>query len=242
MLSETSVGQTTLGAVTAIFLTPGLLTAGFLVSEGDASFPDSGLAGFAADLMADLGVIGAGLVLAVETLVPFLPSEVVLPLAGFTASAGHFTITAVIIATTIGAWLGALGLYALARAFGRERTRAVLVRVPLISDHDLDRGEQWFARYGSAAVFLCRMIPVLRSLISVPAGIERMSVIKFSMYTLAGSLIWNCAFIIAGYKLGDNWERIEQYVLYLQWIVIAAGIAAVAWFIIVHLRRRTPNE
>lgn len=226
--------DTTLGQVTALQLLTVLGT--------DASgIPDSGLAGLAADLMAKLGVIGAGLVLAVETLLPFLPSEVVLPLAGFTASAGHFGLIPLIIATTLGAWVGALGLYALSRAFGRERSRSILMRVPLITAHDLDRGEAWFARYGGAAVFVCRMMPVLRSLISVPAGIERMPVVKFSAYTVGGSLIWNTAFIVAGFKLGDNWERIEHYAGFAQWIVAALVVAAVSWFVITHLRRRAAS-
>lgn len=205
---------------------------------GSSSVPDSGLAGIAANVMSDLGVTGAGLIIAVETLIPFLPSEVVLPLAGFTAGAGHFGVVPLIFATTIGAWIGALGLYAISRAFGRDRSRAVLVRIPLITARDLDKGEAWFARHGGAAVFLCRMVPVLRSLISVPAGVERMPVIKFSVYTIAGSAIWNSAFIIAGYKLGDNWDRIEHIASYVQWVVIAAVILALGWFIMTHLRRR----
>lgn len=210
-----------------------------LLAGEAAHVPTSGLAGFAADLMNDLGLFGAGLIIAIETLLPFIPSEVVLPLAGFTASVGgQFGLIGAIIATTIGSLVGALGLYGLARWFGRDRTRAVLIRVPLISAQDIDRGEQWFQRHGGAAVFLCRMVPVLRSLISVPAGVEKMRLWSFSLYTVAGSLIWNSIFIVAGYKLGENWASVEKYSGLLQKVVVIAVILALAWFAVSKIRAR----
>jgi membrane protein DedA with SNARE-associated domain len=201
--------------------------------------PTSGLAGLAADLMDKLGLFGAGLILAIETLLPFLPSEVVLPLAGFTASVGgEFGLVPVIIATTIGSLVGALGLYWVSRLFGRDRTRALLVRIPLVSARDIDRGEQWFVRHGGAAVFFCRMVPVLRSLISVPAGVEKMNVWSFALYTTAGSLIWNSVFIVAGFKLGENWASIEKYAAILQYVVVGAVMLAAAWFVVYKIRTR----
>ena len=201
--------------------------------------PTSGIAGFAADLMDKLGLLGAGLILAIETLLPFLPSEVVLPLAGFTASVGgQFGLIPVIIATTIGSLVGALALYGLSRWFGRDRTRAILVRIPLVSAHDIDRGEAWFNRHGGAAVFLCRMVPVLRSLISVPAGVEKMPVWSFALYTTAGSLIWNSIWIVAGYHLGENWENVDKYSGILQKVFIAAVLIVLAWFTYSKVRSR----
>lgn len=203
-----------------------------LITEQTPNVPTTGLAGLAADLMDKLGLFGAALILAVETLLPFLPSEVVLPLAGFTASVGgQFGLIPVIIATTIGSVVGALGLYGLSRLVGRDRTRAILVRIPLVSGHDLDRGEAWFNRHGGAAVFLCRMVPVLRSLISVPAGVEKMPVWSFTLYTAAGSLIWNSIWIVAGYHLGENWHNVEKYAGILQKVFIVAVVLAVAGFI-----------
>lgn len=210
-----------------------------LLAHEATHVPTSGLAGFAADLMDKLGLVGAGLIVAIETLLPFLPSEVVLPLAGFTASVGgQFGLVSVIIATTIGSLVGALGLYGLARWFGRDRTRAILVRLPLISIHDIDRGEQWFQRHGGAAVFWCRMVPVLRSLISVPAGVEKMRLWSFSLYTVAGSLIWNSIFIVAGYHLGENWASVEKYAGIVQKIVIVAAVLAIGWFALNKIRAR----
>lgn len=202
-----------------------------LIAAETPNVPTTGLAGIAADLMDRMGLFGAGLILAIETLLPFLPSEVVLPLAGFTASVGdQFGLIPVIIAATIGSLVGALGLYGLSRWFGRERTRAILVRIPLVSAHDIDRGEEWFNRHGGLAVFLCRMVPVLRSLISVPAGVEKMPVWRFSLYTLAGSLIWNCIWIIAGYNLGQNWQSVEKYSGVLQKAFIGVVLIGVLWF------------
>lgn len=209
-----------------------------LVSQ-TPNVPTSGLAGLAADLMDKLGLFGAGLIIAIETLLPFIPSEVILPLAGFTASVGNqFGLVSVIIATTIGSLVGAFGLYWLARLFGRDRTRAVLVRIPFVNAHDIDRGEQWFLRHGGAAVFFCRMVPVLRSLISVPAGVEKMNQWSFALYTTAGSLIWNSIFIVAGYKLGENWESIHKYAAILQYAVVALVILAAAWFVAHKMRSR----
>lgn len=201
--------------------------------------PDSGLAGFVADTMNSLGLVGVGLILAVETILPFLPSEVALPLAGFTASVpGNFSVVGAIVAATVGSVGGALILYWLSRVFGLDRTRHLLAKVPLVTVRDIDRGVAWFARNDGAAVFLGRMVPAIRSLISVPAGVEKMAVSRFLLYTTAGSLIWNTIWIVAGYQLGSNWERVEKYGNWLKYGLVLALIAAVAWFVVYKLRSR----
>ncbi|TXL56561.1 DedA family protein [Aeromicrobium terrae] len=204
-----------------------------------SAVPTDGLTGLVADLMGDLGLFGAGLVLAVETFFPFLPSEVALPLAGFTASIpGNFGLVAVIVATTIGSVVGALALYAFSRAFGRDRTRALLLKAPLVTARDIDKGEAWFARNASAAVFFGRMVPAVRSLVSVPAGVEAMGVARFTLWTAAGSLIWNTIWIVAGYQLGSNWEKVEEYANILKYLLVVVVVAAVAWFVWTHLKAR----
>lgn len=209
-----------------------------LVTEA-SSVPTDGLTGLIADLMGSLGLVGAGLVLAVETFFPFLPSEVALPLAGFTASIpGNFGFIPVIIATTIGSLVGALALYAFARGFGRDRTRALLLKAPLVTAHDIDKGEAWFARNDAAAVFLGRMVPAIRSLVSVPAGVEGMGLWRFSFYTAAGSLIWNTIWITAGYQLGENWHQVEKYANVLKYAFVVAVLLAVTWFVWTHLKSR----
>lgn len=213
-----------------------LLTA--LLAE-TSNIPDSGLAGLVADVMNSLGLLGVGLILAIETVLPFLPSEVALPLAGFTASVpGNFGLVPVIVAATIGSVSGALALYWLSRVFGRDRTRAVLLKMPLVTAHDIDKGEAWFARNDAAAVFFGRMVPGIRSLISVPAGVESMSVARFLLYTTAGSLMWNVIWIVAGYQLGSNWASVVKYGHLLTYALVIGVIAAGAWFVAHRLRSR----
>ena len=197
----------------------------------------TGVAGWAVDLMERLGGPGAGLVIALENLFPPLPSEIILPLAGFTASQGTFSLPGAIFWTTLGSVVGAFALYTLGAVFGRERFRAVWARMPLVNLDDLDRTEAWFDRHGKKAIFFGRMIPIFRSLISIPAGIERMPLLIFGVLTLAGSLIWNTIFVVAGYQLGENWHLVDAYAGVFQKIVIAAVVLGVAWFVVQRVRR-----
>jgi membrane protein DedA with SNARE-associated domain len=199
----------------------------------------SGVAAWAVDLMDRLGAPGAGLAIALENLFPPLPSEIILPLAGFTASQGSMSLPAALFWTTAGSVVGALALYLVGALVGRHRIRALAARLPLIRLHDIDRTEAWFARHGTKAVFLGRMIPIFRSLISLPAGVERMPIPTFLALTTAGSLIWNAIFVLAGYQLGESWWRVEAYAGLLQKIVIVAVAVAVGWFVATRLRRRT---
>ena len=196
----------------------------------------TGVAGWAVDLMETLGGPGAGLAIAAENLFPPIPSEVILPLAGFTASQGSFTIAEALFWTTTGSVLGALLLYVLGRLLGRDRLRTIWARLPLVKMSDLDRTEAWFARHGKKTVFFGRMIPIFRSLISIPAGVEQMPVAVFTGLTLAGSLIWNTIFVYAGYVLGENWHRVEPYADTFQKIVIVAVVLAVCWFVVSRVR------
>ncbi|RFS85165.1 DedA family protein [Actinomadura spongiicola] len=191
------------------------------------SEPVGGIAGWATDLMDKLGAPGAGLAIALENLFPPLPSEVILPLAGFTAAQGRMSLVAALVWTTVGSVVGALALYGIGALIGRDRIRALVARLPLIKLSDLDRTEAWFARHGAKAVFFGRMIPIFRSLISVPAGVERMRLTTFLLYTALGSLLWNAAFVLAGYKLGDSWRTVEEYVgMYSKGVLAIAALAA----------------
>jgi membrane protein DedA with SNARE-associated domain len=213
-----------------------------LTSESDGSAL-GGVAEWAVNVMETIGAPGAGLAIALENLFPPLPSEVILPLAGFTASRGNFTLFEAIFWTTLGSVVGAYALYALGAALGRRRMRAIVARVPLVDLEDIDRVEAWFARYGYRAVFFGRMIPLFRSLISIPAGIERMPQGKFLLLTAAGSLIWNVIFVLAGFYLGESWHLVERYADTFQKIVIAAVVLCAAYFIISRiLKRRRARE
>ncbi|CAN5821511.1 hypothetical protein BH24ACT8_BH24ACT8_12700 [soil metagenome] len=198
----------------------------------------TGVAGWAVDLMETLGGPGAGLAIALENLFPPLPSEVILPLAGFTASQGTFSIAGALFWTTLGSVVGALVLYWLGAALGRDRLRRIWGRLPLTNLDDLDRTEAWFARHGRKAVFFGRMVPIFRSLISIPAGVERMPVLVFTGLTLAGSLIWNTIFVMAGYYLGEQWHRVEAYAGAFQKVVVVVVVAGFAWWVVTKVRAR----
>lgn len=205
-----------------------------------------GVAGWAVDLMERLGGPGAGLAIALENLFPPIPSEIVLPLAGFTASRGSFTLAEALIWTTLGSVVGAIAMYSIGAALGRRRMYAVWERLPLVKTGDLVRAEEWFARHGTKAVFFGRMVPIFRSLISVPAGLERMPLPLFLLLTTAGSLIWNTVFVVAGYLLGEQWYRVEAYAGVFQLIVIGAVVLAVCWWVVTRVRsmraaRRDPR-
>ncbi|MGW6507882.1 DedA family protein [Streptomyces niveus] len=178
-------------------------------------------------LMGALGAPGAGIAIALENLFPPLPSEVILPLAGFAASTGKISLTAAVLWTTAGSVVGALALYGLGAWLGRERTIALASKVPLVKTRDIERTEAWFNRHGAKAVFFGRMIPLFRSLISVPAGVERMPLPLFLGLTTLGSAIWNTAFIMAGYALGANWKEVSGYVSTYSKLVLGIALLAI---------------
>ena len=190
------------------------------------------------DLMEALGAPGAGIAIALENLFPPLPSELFLPLAGFTASQGKMNLFAAILWTTTGSVAGALALYDLGALLGRDRIRAIAQRLPLVDVSDVDRTEEWFARHGKATVFFGRMVPIFRSLISIPAGVERMPLPGFILLTASGSLIWNTALILAGYLLGENYHLVDQYMGLVSKIVIGLVVVAVVWFVVSRLSQR----
>jgi membrane protein DedA with SNARE-associated domain len=197
-----------------------------------------GIVGWVVDLMETLGAPGVGLAIALENVFPPLPSEVFLPLAGFAAARGELSLVAAIGWTTLGSVVGALVLYGIGAALGRERLRAIVDRMPLVNLNDVDKAEEWFARHGPKAVFFGRMVPLVRSMISVPAGVERMSAPLFLALTAAGSLIWNSAFVLAGYLLGENWHVVESYVGIISKLVLAALVLAVVVFAARRFTRR----
>ena len=191
---------------------------------------------WAVSLMEVIGPAGAGLAIALENLFPPLPSEVILPMAGLTASRGTFTLFEALLWTTLGSIVGAFLLYGLGRWLGAERLRAVTAKIPLMHPEDVDRTVAWFERHGGKAVFFGRMLPIFRSLISIPAGVTRMPVWRFGLLTAAGSLVWNTVFVLAGFLLGESWHVVEMYADILQYVVIGAAAIGVAWFVYARTR------
>ncbi len=194
------------------------------------------LVDWSVSLMEIIGPAGAGLAIALENIFPPLPSEVILPMAGLSASRGSFSLAEALIWTTLGSLAGAFLLYGIGAWLGVDRLRAIAAKVPLLRPDDIDRTVAWFHRHGGKAVFFGRMVPIFRSLISIPAGVTRMPLWKFGLLTVAGSALWNTIFVLAGFLLGEAWPVIERYAEILQYVVIAAVVVGVAWFLVVRIR------
>jgi membrane protein DedA with SNARE-associated domain len=201
-----------------------------------------GLAGLAVDLMDALGGPGAALLVGIDNIFPPMPSELVLPLAGFSASQGTMSLFMALFWTTLGSVVGAVLTYWLGAWLGRDRVRALIIRVPLMKESDFDRVEKWFLKHGTKAVFFGRMVPLFRSLISLPAGVERMPMWQFLSLTTLGSLIWNTGFVMAGYLLGANWQVVDEYAGIFQNVVIAAIAIAIVLFVAVRVRDRKRSK
>lgn len=186
-----------------------------------------------------LGALGVGLLILLENVIPPIPSEVILPLAGFRASTGAFNVVAVWAAATAGALLGALILYGLGAWLGYERLYSLAGHrwFILASQKDIDRGDKLFDNHGGKIVLLARCVPLVRSLVSVPAGISGMPILRFSVFTAIGSGIWNAVFIGLGWALGENWDQVEQYLGPISYAVV--GLLVVGLVVLVLRRRRT---
>lgn len=181
-----------------------------------------------------LGELGVGLLTLIETVFPPIPSEVVLPLAGYLGNRGRLDLVGVLIASTTGALVGALLLYGLGARLGERRAAALLARLPLVDEEDVTRAVDWFHRHGGIAVFTGRLIPGVRSLVSLPAGAARMSLLKFSVLTVLGSGLWNALLVAGGYALGTQYALIERYSTVLDYVIVGAIVIAV----VLMLRRR----
>ena len=193
------------------------------------------------DVIDRLGATGVALLVILENVFPPIPSEIVLPFAGFVAQRGDASVVVMVFAATIGAVVGALILYGIAALIGPERLRTFVVKFGRwfgVKPADLQRAEDWFDRHAVAAVLLGRCVPLIRSVVSIPAGFRRMALAPFLLYTALGSIVWNTALIGAGAILGNQWERVEPYIATLQWVVVAIIAVFVVRFAITRLRRR----
>lgn len=216
--------------------TASLLAASASASDDEGSWL-SALVDALVHLMDVIGPIGAGIAIAVENLFPPIPSEAVLPMAGLAASRGSFTLVEAVLWTTLGSLVGALALYCLGAVVGVDRLRAIAERLPLMEGSDVDRTVAWFQRHGAKAVLFGRWIPIFRSLISIPAGVARMPLPLFLLLTAIGSGVWNTAFVLVGFFLGEAWPVVEQYTGVAQRVVIAVVVLAVAAFVVIRVRR-----
>lgn len=201
----------------------------------------AGFEQWATDLLLTLGYPGIALLVFLETLVPPVPSEVILPAAGFQIAEGRFSFPLVLLAATAGSLAGSLVFYGLGVWFGPERLRALIERtghIIFIEPADLDRSQAWFDRHGSAAVFVARLIPGMRSLISLPAGLAHMPLSRFVIYTLLGSAIWNTLLVGLGWLLGNQWQFVGDYLPIAEYAVLAAILVVAVRFVWRRARRR----
>jgi membrane protein DedA with SNARE-associated domain len=196
--------------------------------------PVAALAQWITDVIESTGYLGVALLVALENLFPPIPSEVVLPLAGFLAGREVLSFPGVVLAATAGSTAGALVLYLLGRWLGAQRLRGLLRshgHLLLLGESDLDKATDWFQKHGGKAVLVGRLVPTVRSLISIPAGVTGMHLLPFVLYTAIGSGVWNLALAGLGWTLGDQWGQVRQYTQYLEWAVIATLAGAVVWFL-----------
>ena len=181
-----------------------------------------------------LGYLGVALLVALESVFPPIPSEIVLPLAGFVAGRGDASVLGMVVASTAGSIVGSWVLYGISAAIGPDRLHGFVERYGRwfgVKVTDLQRAEDWFDRRSDMAVFFGRCVPLVRSLVSVPAGFRRMPLLRFTAFTAAGSAVWNLALIGAGALLGEQWHIVGEWVGKLQTVVIAAIAMGVAWWV-----------
>ena len=197
-----------------------------------------GLTGWVVDVIDRIGEVGVGALIALENVFPPIPSEAILPFAGFSASEGKLNGVLAWVAATIGALVGAYVLYGVGAIIGYERLQHLASKrwFILFGEPDLARGERFFERHGTQIVLFGRFIPLVRSIVSVPAGWSRMPLGRFTLFTLIGSAIWNAVFIVIGYELGDRWERVERWVEPVGYAVLVALALYLVWLTVRKIR------
>lgn len=188
---------------------------------------------FAISVIDQIGLVGAALIIALEVIVPPIPSEAILLLTGFNVALGTFSFIEALIATTLGALLGATLLYGVGYFFTEERLEAIVgkygkyVGLPL---KDLKRTMDWFERHGGLLVLSGRMFPIIRSLVSIPAGLVKMGLAKFYLFSSLGIITWNTIWLTIGLTLGENWKQGEEFAQVLDYLVYGI-VGAIAVYV-----------
>ncbi|MEU4369893.1 DedA family protein [Micromonospora chersina] len=202
----------------------------------------TGLTGWVASVIDSFGAVGVALLVALESIIPPIPSEVVLAMAGYLAAEGRFNVVLIVLAATAGSLLGALVLYWLGAALGEERLKRWLDHIPLVDRDDLEKADRWFERHGRWAVLIGRVVPVVRSLVSVPAGANRMPLGEFVLLTTLGSGVWNALIVGAGFALGSRWEQVNQYSDWFNYAIFAVFAGMIVSWVVKKARRRRARQ
>ncbi|OKI68804.1 DedA family protein [Micromonospora sp. CB01531] len=190
----------------------------------------TGLTGWVAGVLDSMGALEVALLVALENVVPPIPSEIVLAMAGYLCAEGRFNVVLIVLAATAGSLLGAVLLYWLGAALGEERLKRWLDHVPLVDRDDLEKADRWFERYGRWAVLVGRLVLVVRSLVSVPAGANRLPLGEFLLLTALGSGVWNALLVGLGFALGSRWEQVDRYSSWFNYAIFAVfGIMIASW-------------
>jgi membrane protein DedA with SNARE-associated domain len=181
------------------------------------------MASWVMGLLSATGYVGLVFLMFLENVFPPIPSEIIVPLSGYMARAGELTIIGVIAAGTLGSVLGAAALYYVGRRLGYERTLEFARRWGrwlTLCEPDVERAKKWFDRHGASAVFFCRLLPGIRSVISIPAGIAAMPIWKFVVFSTAGSAVWTALLTAAGFVLASNFRQAERYLDPVSWVLL----------------------
>lgn len=202
---------------------------------------------FIIQIIENWGYLGVGLLIAIENIFPPIPSELILAFGGFMTTKTVLNEVGVILSATIGSTAGAIVLYLIGRILNKERLEKMVSgkigKVLRLKPEDIEKADKWFDTKGQKTVFICRFIPIVRSLISIPAGMSEMKIWKFLLYTVFGSAIWNTVLVLLGKKLGDSWETVvnvfNEFSHIILIILIILCIVGIWWF---YNKKKTENK
>jgi membrane protein DedA with SNARE-associated domain len=201
------------------------------------------LSGFIVATISKMGYMGIVLLMAIESACIPLPSEIIMPFSGYLVSRGEMNLWWVAVAGAIGCVLGSLVAYWVGMYGGRPFIEKY-GRYILLSRHDLDIADRWFAKHGEVIVFVSRLLPAIRTFIAFPAGVARMNLTRFVIYTFAGSLPWCLGLAYAGQKLGEQWDKddtLKTWFHRFDFLIGIAGVLFVAWWIWRHIKHSRPT-
>lgn len=201
---------------------------------------------FILHIIEQFGYFGVFFLILIENVFPPIPSEVILLFSGFFSSYTSLSVFYMILASTLGSFLGAIILYYIGKIFNKERLKKIvngrLGKILFLKENDIDKADEWFDNEGNKSVFFCRFVPIVRSLISIPAGMSEMPMGKFIIYTICGSMIWNTVLICLGYRLGSNWEYVLTILDKYQMVVIVILVIIFGYVIIKFYRKKRKSK
>lgn len=180
------------------------------------------------------GYFGIFILSVLESAAIPIPSEIVVPFAGFLAQQGKFILWILVVLVSLANLAGSVGVYWIARIWGRPVLEK-FGRYILITNYDLDKAEILFQNHGPKFVFIGRLLPVIRTFISIPAGVARMNFFKFSFFTFFGSLPWNLVLALVGFKAGENWDILSDYFHRFNFVIVGIIAVGVIWYIKHHV-------